>query len=714
MMMPAVLASVACGVVLSPENPEVVLPGSGYWVDSDTKNLVVHNSTVHGKHLELKQELKSSESTSLLIGDYTFLSSNHSAAEGYDILFAEEVSVDASKATVTTLVTEVWDTEPKALVRGHEGVVLELADNAELSGGKLGKFGLQGSTIVVDGKEKLARGVDVLKIGSGQRAVLRDMEAHVEYALDMDGATLVLANTSLSLGQGADKTTNAEMIVNNIRGEKELIVVHVGAAAQQKLNLAKRPVENGTIQGTGALKNVCMQGGVLKVGAVPGVQRGVLAIENVQCKVSEKLMISPEWNFTLGTDANYDFTGSNAESGGRFSQLKVVGHANRGEMVTITIDYEDAQGATNKNALNNKFKEGATITLIDTTAGSVSGTYFLDPSQLPELDDGLQWYVDDLFHDGALKVASDLAVGISELSGDFLIPANEVPVVVQNNQIADSRRLADTMTVAAETTGHFGRMALSHVDDWRKWDSNAWGSAYYGNLNRDTYDSTGWGYAVGMDTRVKKYNAIVGVALGSTRGKVKPESGNFTYTGGKIDQDGVQLGLYGRICQLDSGFDEKSVNVDAYLSYGKYDCKSRRTAKGNGETLTSCWDENSWAMGVTVSRHYQWRHGVVLTPFAGLEYTMAEMDGLREMGYTAVDYSCDRAYRNLALRMGVRAHRHLALRNGQMLIPYAGASIELDLLRRNGKVSSVTELGKVSASGENPGRAALQMNVGSD
>lgn len=710
-------AATAEAAVLSSEDPVAVLSESGYRVSYNVFNMDVVNSDMYGNELLLEQaEVRYDRSQSLSISNKDYLSAGHSEAGYNDIIYAVGTEVEQGQVRVSTLVSQVKDTEPKVLVQGCEGVVLELGNDTVLSGGN---FSLNDDVVEVNNEVKFFRTVDVLKISDGDTATLKNTMAYAGYALDMDGATLVLNEAEVKLGNGEDKTTIAEFTVNN-GNYKELYVIRVGKDAQTRLGLQKRPVVNGTICGTGKLTNVKMQGGKLQVGGTPDNRLGVLAIEQVEAGRNSATGHSTEMNFTLSTHATYNFSAANADGTGKFSQLKLVGHANYGDMVTITIDYVDAAGATDKTALNGKFQLGASITLIDTTEGSISGTYVLDEEELPELEEGLMWYKDDLFKDGTLTVVDDVWYGLSGLSGDGLIDADDVYDIIENNQVADSARLANTMLAAAGTTSRFGRAALSHVDDYRKWDSNVWGSAFFHNMNvsgsgrRTGFDSDTLGYAVGMDTRVQKYNAIVGVALGASYGDMKPDRGNYTYYAGKIEQDGVHFGLYGRICQLPQGYDEHSVNVDAFLSYGKYDCTSSRTAKGNGQRFRACWDESAWALGVTVSRNYQWRYGTVITPYVGLEYTMADMDGLREMGYTAVDYSCVDKYRNLELLVGARAHRSLRLRNGQTIIPYASAALGVDMLRQTPKVRAASRVGSFSESAADPGRVSLQLNAGSD
>ncbi|MEE1265831.1 MAG: autotransporter outer membrane beta-barrel domain-containing protein, partial [Akkermansia sp.] len=330
------------------------------------------------------------------------------------------------------------------------------------------------------------------------------------------------------------------------------------------------------------------------------------------------------------------------------------------------------------------------------------------------------WYTYDLFKSGTVYVVDDLWNTISLISGDGLIPYGELETILAQNQLADASRVANTMAAAARTTASFGNSALAHADDYRARHSNIWFSTYYSSQERDStghrtgYKSTTTGYAVGIDTLLRKYDAIVGLALGKSNGKMTPDSGNRTYTAGTIDQDGMQIGLYGRMNQVQPAFHENSVNAEAYITYGQYDCRSERSGRGNGESVSACWDENAWALGVRVSRNYWWRHGMILTPFAGFEYTMADMDSMREMGYTAIDYSCVRVHRQLELLGGLRAQRTLQLRNGQKLTPYGSLGLGFDLLRHNAKVRTASAVGSFSDEATDPGKLSLKLQLGAD
>ena len=300
------------------------------------------------------------------------------------------------------------------------------------------------------------------------------------------------------------------------------------------------------------------------------------------------------------------------------------------------------------------------------------------------------------------------------------VRVQELEKIALQNQVKDSGRLANSLSTAAASTGAFGQTAMGHADDVRRWKSNVWFSGVYSSQDYDStgscsgYDNKTFGYAVGADTYVVKYNAVVGAALGRSYGTLKPDGGNRYYTGGEIEQDGIQMGLYGRMKVGGQGYEERGYTVAGYISYGMYDCKSTRRGYVHGDRVIGCWDETSWSMGVTVSREYLWRHGITVTPFAGFEYTTAEMERLREMGYTAFDYSGVKGHKNLTLFAGAGVHRVFNLQRGQSLVPYGRLKLGLDMYRQYAKVRGSSVAGIVEGEAVHTGRCFLQMGLGTD
>ena len=719
-MLPAVLLGMsvtAQGMVMSSEKPVAQLEGTGYWVETSVDGVMVMNSTVVGQRLELQQEVVSSDASArLTISGVDFLESGH--GDACSVIYAQGVTIDSGSVTVSTLSSKVLDGENKVLVQGSEGVVLELQNGACLSGGSLGRYGLAGSSVVVDARTYFARGVDVLEIGAGNTATLKDMEAHVECALDMTGGTLVLDNASLVLGTGATGNAQAGFTVNNPAGDKNHITIQTGQEALNQLNLAVRPVVDGTIMGTGRLENVRMQGGSLQIGAADAY--GTLAIKDVV--VLKNGSKYPRWTFNINAGGDFNFSGANKVGGTNFSQLKVEEYGNHGQSVSITLNYLNGS----QDDLAGKFERGAAIRLINLENGALSGNCFVDYENLPTLADGLAWYTQELFLTGDLVVVdaylNAMAIGLEDLEGEGAqqIRVSELEKIALDNQSKDAARLANSLATAAAATSAFGQVAMGHADDVRRWKSNIWFSGVYSSQSYDStgshagYDNSTFGYAVGADTYLDKYHSIVGAALGVSSGTLNPASGNRYYNAGEIEQDGVQLGLYGRMKVGGQGYYERGYTVDAFISYGMYDCKSSRSGYKNGDSVIGCWDENAWSMGVTVSREYQWQRGIVVTGFAGFEYTTAEMDDLREMGYTAFDYSCEQEHRNLAVFAGARAHRVFQLQRGQSLIPFASLSLGMDMYREYARVVGRSASGSVEGEATHPGRCFLKLGLGTD
>lgn len=709
-------------------------------MENTLNNMQLVNSTVTGQRLELKQEVVNSDTLNrLTISGESFLASGYTNA--CNVIYAHGTSIDAGKVAVSSLASYVRDTEPKILARGSEGVVVELQDGALLNGGRLGRFGLAGSTVVVNTQMYFASEVDVLKVAAGNTATLKDTDAYASYALDMQNATLVLENASLALGSGAVENVVEELTVNNAHGDKNVVVIQTGKNAVEHLNLVKRPVMNSIIRGTGRLENVQMQGGSLEIGTPGGY--GSLTIRDVVVKPDNN-GAPAVWKFNVNAAGDFNFSGANLAGGTNFSQLKVEGYGNHGQNISVVLDYQNGT----VEDLSKKFSRGAVIRLIDMDKGSLSGSCAFDYDNLPEVEEGLAWYTYELFITGELVVVDDalmaLAHGLDDSvfdedddsvagaggdgsnaednadSGSKKLSLQDLQEIASDNQELDAARIADSLACAASTTAAFGNAALGHADDIRRWNSNVWFTSYYSCLDRATtgqssgYDTNTLGYAVGVDTRLRKYNAVVGAALGGSSGTMKPRRGNYYYSGGKVDQDGLQLGLYGRINQLQPEYHEHSFTVEGFISLGQYDCKSRRTGMRNGDSVIACWDETAWAMGVSVSRIYRLHHGLMLTPFAGMEYTTADMDSLREMGYTAFDYSCAQEHRNLALFAGAKVHRVLPLNPRQALIPYARLSFGIDTYRQYARVSSDSVIGSVSEEAAHPGRCSMQLGVGTD
>ena len=713
-------AGSAQAAVMNSSADTITLSGTGYTVEGNPTRLQLVESDMDGSQLKLVQAKVSSGSRPIYLGGTEYQASDLAGQGHQDVIYAQGMAINnAAKLTIHTYSSTVTHGPGNILVQNSDGVVLEMENGLVLTGGKLGGHAKVDKLPIHNSHILFGYGVAGVKIKQGATVTLENLEASIDYSVEMEeGATLVLDKATLRMGNGAPLEGVAQFTVSNNAHDSHTIVIETGKDAMRGLGLQQSAITNATLKGTGRLENVRMQGGRLEIGHTDknNLQRQILG----QMTLSNVETSNTTWHFNIRTDGTFNYSGANAEAAEKFSQLKVEKHGNYGENVTISIGYVDEDGNASNKSTMQTFQRGASITLIDTTEGTVHGSYFFDWELLPTLEDGLVWYTYDLFKSGTVYVVDDLWNTISLISGDGLIPYGELETILAQNQRADASRVANTMAAAARTTASFGNSALAHADDYRARHSNIWFSTYYSSQERDStghrtgYKSTTTGYAVGIDTLLRKYDAIVGLALGKSNGKMTPDSGNRTYTAGTIDQDGMQIGLYGRMNQVQPAFHENSVNAEAYITYGQYDCRSERSGRGNGESVSACWDEKAWALGVRVSRNYWWRHGMILTPFAGFEYTMADMDSMREMGYTAIDYSCVRVHRQLELLGGLRAQRTLQLRNGQKLTPYGSLGLGFDLLRHNAKVRTASAVGSFSDEATDPGKLSLKLQLGAD
>ncbi len=728
----------AQAVVLSSDNPVIHLIGNGLWQVEVVKNASLMNSLTGGQNFELSgqqlvlnqaevngnsKELDISSSVKYLASDY---------ADASNVIFGQDVSIETGSISVSSLSSKVQDTAGKVLVQNSEGVVLKLQDGTTVAGGMLGQIVNSGITTVTDaGQSYFVRKVDVLQVAEGSVATLKNTSAYVESALDIeDGGILVLDNANLVMGDATAPDTTAEFLLNDVSSSQtHHVVVQTGQDATNRLNLVERPVVNGTIRGTGYLENVRMKGGTLEIGSAGGY--GSLTIKDVVSLQNGGA--SPQWIFHVNAQGDFNFAGANTVGGNNFSQLKVEDYGCHGQRVQVVLNYQN--GTVDDLAM--KFERGATIRLIDLENGALSGTCYFEYDNLPVLADGLAWYTYELFLTGELIVVDDylnaMATGLldddlyggpsdnqgsSQAKGQIRL--SELEQIALDNQAKDAGRLANSVAAAAAATSAFGNTAMGHVDDVRRWKSNVWFSAVYSSQDvassgsRAGYENSVFGYAVGADTVVKKYNAVVGAALGKSFGTLHPESGNRYYNAGEIEQEGLQLGMYGRIHVGGQGYEDRGYNVSGFISYGAYDCKSSRAGYVNGDHVIGCWDESAWTMGITVSREYQWQRGIVVTPFAGFEYTTADMEGLREMGYTAFDYVGVQDHKNLAVFAGAGVHRVFPLQRGQSLIPYARLNLGMDIYRQYARVIGSSAAGTVAGEAVHPGRCFLELGFGTD
>lgn len=691
------------------------------------------------------------------------LSSNF-VGDHLDVVYAKGVTGDT--ASINAINTSTLSTTVKAgsdtIAQSSDSLVLDFEADTELDGGTEGGtlgFGeaAKGEKVTVKTNGATSTGIitsiDIIK-NEGKNVTLTNMEVKADRALEMNGGELTLKNTQMTVG--GHKLTDEEHKQLSIG--TQTVKIETGKAAEAHLDLhtntkvkggklvldgtggkatvfkadfmkdedgktADTTVEfHGTeidlidsqrghddkhyvafggdkdkhqtihlhdahLHGTGHVKNVHMHGGKFGIGNSPGVM-----------SITDADFAGTTWTFHLITnprDTTWEANGANATPGDAFSQLELVG-ANTASGITILLNYQtESTGTytnTDRSAFGTRFEEGASITLINTSAGSITGNYTFKADTLPELAEaGLMWDTSRLFSTGAIYVIAEMT--------------------------AEPGRLANTMAAAAGTTGTFGRLGMQQLDAPRLNGTNVWAQAFADCQDRNTtdgrngFDSNATGFALGVDKQFKKMPVILGAAIGTSNGTIKPNRGSATYTAGKIDQDGTQLGVYGRYT-VGSPNMENKVTIDGYISYGAYENDSYRSSYATGKAATASWDEDAWAMGLTVTRNYKLREHTFISPYVGVEYTTADMDSVTERSQSSVRYSADDSYRNLALILGVSAHREYGLRNGQKLTPYASIALSQDIMRQDAKVTATSAAGTTTDESAHQGRTALQFSVG--
>lgn len=745
---------------------------TGGTVSSEDMVVSTENNTVTaGTKLTLEQKevnggtdsgTATSATVTVISGAKNVLSSDFE--DGHlDVVYAKGVTGNTDSINTSTLSTTVT-AGGKAIAQSSDSLVLDFAADTELDGGTLG-FGeadkgekvtfITGDTPATQvTKDSVITSIDIIK-NEGKNVTLTNMEVKADRALEMNGGELTLKNTQMTVG--GHKLTDEEKQLDI--GE-QTVSIETGKAAEAHLDLhtntkvkggkltldgtdgkdtvfkadfmkdaagnpdktADTSVEfHGTeidlrdsqrghddkhyvafggdkaghqtihlhdahLHGTGHVKNVHMHGGKFGIGNSPGVMR-----------ITDADFSGTEWTFHLIDGARWNTAGANTDprDSFSFSQLKLDG-ANTASGITITLNYqtEASGGYTDiaQSAFGTRFEEGASITLIDTSEGSITGNYTFKADTLPELAEaGLMWDTSRLFSTGAIYVIAEMT--------------------------AEPGRIANTMAAAAGTTGTFGRLGMQQLDAPRLNGTNVWAQAFADCQDRNStdgrtgFDSNATGFALGVDKQFKKMPVILGAAIGTSNGTIKPNRGSATYTAGKIDQDGTQLGVYGRYT-VGSPNTENNVTIDGYISYGAYENDSYRSSYATGKAATASWDEDAWAMGLTVTRNYKLREHTFISPYVGVEYTTADMDSFSERSRSSVRYSADDSYRNLALILGVSAHREYGLRNGQKLTPYASIALSQDIMRQDAKVTATSAAGTTTDESAHQGRTALQFSVG--
>ena len=733
-----------------------------------SKDFVVETPQVDaGTKLTLEQISVSGGTTATTVttGSDTTNVLSSDLSDAVNVIYAEKVEGNTQAIATTTLVSSVKDGD-STIAQTSDCLVLNFEDNVSLENGTLG-FSIEdprnGEIVEVNGEKQIITTVDIIK-NTGKKVTLTNMQANANLSMEMDGGEYNLIGSTITLGgkqlgedvykqlqvsNGTNSQTfnietektaeallnlhtntvmkNGKLTIDSTNGnaagfkasymrdaagnldsalstsvefhgtEVDLKDADRGQGASHKATFGGDSATyqaiqmyNAHVHGTGHVQNIHMHGGQFGIGNSPGIM-----------SITDSSFNGTSWTFHMITNAtqNWVTDGANESAGDKFSQLKLDG-ANTAGGITIKLNYQTATGTgytdAKKADFTTKFQNGASITLIDVSNGSISGDYTFDYTTLPELGagSGLTWDTSRLFSTGAIYV-------VYEMTGD-------------------PSRIANTLCAAADATGSFGRLAMSQLNNPRTGLTNVWVQSFASSLDRDTvgghtgFDSETSGFAVGADRKLHKAPVIVGASLGASTGTVKPKLGTASYNGGKIDQDGMQLGIYGRYTAQKDQNAEECLTVDGYITYGLYENDSRRNSLTTGKAATASWDEESWAMGVTVTRTYKVGDHAFISPYAGVEYTTADMDNFVERSQGEILYSADEAYRNLALILGVSAHRVYTLRNSQVITPYARIALSQDIMRQDAEVSAQYGSGTLTDKSAHQGRTALQFGTGAN
>ncbi len=438
-------------------------------------------------------------------------------------------------------------------------------------------------------------------------------------------------------------------------------------------------LNNCTVTGTGELRNFKMTGGTLIAGNSPGI-RLLSSGEIEDAKVGVY--------FITGDSAGWNFSGSNSDYENTLSIYKVESPVtlNGAEFfVTYEQPSDGAYAESDATSLNNKFRDGASITLIEGYE-NLSGTYTFDEATLPTLDEEFEWDTTRLLTTGQI-------------------------FVVLSEVLEEPTRIANTLVSAGETVLNFGRLAEAQASLRKAGTTRTWGSAIamFDSIDSGSttngYDYSNWGAAVGVDHAFTK-NTVVGVAFGCSWGENEPENGTEHYDAGSIDQDARMIALYGVHKFRTKGL-LNDVKLNAFAAYGMFENDSTRTNLKNGHKAKAEWDSDAWVLSASLSRDITTDNGVVITPFAGVEYTTAGMDDFSEQGKSySADYSADEDYSNLSVKVGVTVSKTYG-----SFTPYASIAYINDVDRTAGEV---TATGRDTITGKSalPGRNAFEIGVG--
>ena len=637
----------------------------------------------------------------------------HIDSTGVGLVFSGEVS---QKGTGDAIL---------GFAEGSEGVIIKTTVVESTSS--------TSNSIISETTEKeVIKLVDTIEIEQGSKVELADLDMHATHALNINGTQdntvkLVISNVEMEIGGAKDpnlfetythKDGNGQTVTELIETDHHITtdskITHAEITIEDGSSLTFKKVTddsgkemgtvtiencvitstsdttlgsteehmdtielaNSVVKGTGVLRNFSMKGGKLIAGNSPG-QRVLDAGSISNTELGVCFISTGDWNFS----------GDNNNSDSLHSQFVCDGAVTL-DNVVFFVQYEDYSPngyfASDSTALNNKFQDGASITLID-GYNNMTGTYSFDASTLPVLEDGLFWDTTQLLTTGKIFVYGEIL---------------EEPV-----------RVANSMVSAGETVLNFGRVAEAQAKLRKAGTTRVWGSALgsFDSVDSDGartgYDYNSWGGAVGVDHAFTS-RTVLGVAFGCSWGENEAEKDNGYYSAGSIDQDASMVGFYGTHKFRTKGL-MNDMKLSAFAAYGQFENSSSRKGIKSGHNATAEWDSDAWVLSASLSRDITTDSGLVVTPYVGVEYTKAGMDDFTEKGksYNAT-YTAEEDYSNLAVKVGVSVSKTIG-----SFTPYAGIAYINDVARDTPKV---TASGKRTITGEAsmPGRSAVQLNLG--
>lgn len=538
--------------------------------------------------------------------------------------------------------------------------------------------------------------VNVIEVQEGSEVTLKDMSVYATHALRMEGSdtartSLVLDNANMTvagngLGNLRDNQQNSVSPESMVRHAE---IVLKKNAELSFLNKDSVHFEDCAFKGTGTLSNIHMTRGSVTAGNSPGQ----LTLEASSFNGSTLSVY-----FITNPTEGWDFSGANTDTEHLLSNYKVSESVTLNN-ISIQVKYQALNNSTyedttNKSALNNKFQMGASITLFTGDLSKLSGTYTFDKSLLPELDDSLDWDTTHLLTTGKIFVVSTgQSGGVSE------------------NHLAEPERIANTLVSAGDSVLHFGQLAENQAMLRPRGTTRTWSSALssFHRLDnqpgRTGYQHETWGGAVGVDYAFTR-RTVAGVAFGCSWGKNKARKGTDFYDGGRIDQNGQMLGLYGTHQFRTKGIMD-AVKLSVFASHGWFDNKSRRSGLRNNPTARAGWDSTAWALGATLSRDITTDREVVFTPFAGLEYTRASMEDFTERADAdQARYTTQQDFSRLAFKAGAGIRKTMG-----SFTPYASLTYIHDIARDTPEINA-TDHRSLSGKACLPGREALRLSIG--